>query len=80
MSDIQQLNVEIAELRKDIEYLSHDIRNLTQRLEAMPTLRDYNELKERVIKTEANMSKAGWAVITSWLALLGMFIKTILDK
>lgn len=90
-AEITGLRVDLAafrgELGAEFKNLSHDVRNLTQQMQAQPVLyvprreieQMHTAMDKRVGSLEGNMNKAAWAIIMAWVAGLGV-VATLVTK
>lgn len=83
------LKVEMAELRTDVRHLSHDMKNLAQKLDAVVTRRELEQIHERrderhdehhrrLTELEDHRDKLVWGIVSAWLAGLGVVFRKLI--
>jgi hypothetical protein len=80
VEEINTMKVMMAELRKDMQYLSHDVKNLTMKLDALPTIKDVEAMQKRLDHVESNMNKAAWAIIGAWISGIGVVVSIFIKS
>jgi hypothetical protein len=84
MSENNNLEVALAKLEgtvtTEIKHLSHDVKNLSQKLDAYPTRRDLDAVEARVSVLETAQRKAAWLIIGAWISGLGVVGSLLLKK
>jgi hypothetical protein len=72
VEELNAMKVAMAELRTEMRHLSHDVKNLTLKLDAVPSVREVEALEKRLNKVEGHLTKAAWAIIGAWISGIGV--------